>query len=113
MLHFVFEPAKNAVAVGRRTLPEEQRREIITMWDMHWSSSVTAYTGCQLTKHTDKLIAVSLIAQELANAKVIRKRYLAGLWDVNLPFQIAWITVQGETTPPRKRAGNAEYVAPS
>jgi hypothetical protein len=85
--------------------------ELIQAFDMRWFLCVTSYTLCNLTKHTDKLIAVSSVARELAS--IIGKRYLAGLWDVNLPFQLAWITVEGRTTPPRKRVGTAGYVAPS
>jgi hypothetical protein len=53
------------------------------------------------------------LARELANTRVLGKRYLAGLWDVNLPFQMAWITVEGQKTPARKRVGDAAYSAPS
>jgi len=120
-LHSVLETAAmlaasttgSGVALGRRIIPPEQVKALINGFDMRWHSCVTAYTLCKLTKHTDKLIAVSSIARELANTRMIGKRYLAGLWDVNLPFQMAWITVEGQTTPPRKRVGNAGYVAPS
>lgn len=121
MLHSVLKTAAmlaasttgSGVALGQGTIPREQAWALVNAFDMRWRSCVMSYTMCKLTKHTDKLIAVSSIARELANTQVIGKRYLAGLWDVNLPFQMAWITVEGQTTPPRKRVGNVGYVAPS
>ncbi|MCJ1393979.1 hypothetical protein MMC18_006856 [Xylographa bjoerkii] len=113
-LHSIHETA--AMIEGSITgsgLALEQAWALVKRFDMLWHSCVTEYTLCKLTKHTDKLIAFSSIAQELANTHLIKKRYIAGLWDLNLPFQMAWITVKGRTTPPRKRVGNIGYVAPS
>ena len=79
----------SGVALVQKELPPEQVRALSNAFDMRWHSCVTGYTLCKLTKHTDKLIAVSSVARELDNTQIIRKRYLAGLWDVNLPFQMA------------------------
>ena len=100
-------------ALEQTNILREQMWVLVKRFDMLWHSCVTDYTLCKLTKPTDKLIAFSSIAQELANTHLIQKRYIAGLWDLNLPFQMAWITVKGRTTPPRKRVGSIEYVAPS
>ncbi|KAF2103062.1 hypothetical protein NA57DRAFT_32577 [Rhizodiscina lignyota] len=105
--------ARDAAGQGQRIITPEQGRELIQGFDLRWYLSVTSYTLCKLTKHTDKLIAISSVARELANSRLIGKRYLAGLWDVNLTFQMAWITVEGKTTPPKKRVADDEYVAPS
>ncbi|RDW63596.1 hypothetical protein BP6252_11141 [Coleophoma cylindrospora] len=121
VLHFAIETAAkleassagSLIALEHKAFPREPVRELIDRFDMRWSAFITSYTLCKLTKHTDKMIAFSSIARELANSRVINKRYLAGLWDVNLPFQMAWITVEGRTIPPRKMAGDAGYVAPS
>jgi len=99
------------ISKGQKT--QEQIWAMLHQFDWRWSSSITSYTLCNLTKHTDKLIAVSSIARELANTQILKRRYLAGLWDINLPFQLAWITVKGSTTPPRESVVSAEYVAPS
>jgi hypothetical protein len=119
-LHGVLETASKLAAhtadgsIPRQApLTREDRLKLIQGFDLRWFLCVTSYTLCKLTKQTDKLIAVSSVARELANMKVVGKRYLAGLWDINLPFQLAWISVQGDTTPARKRVGDAEYVAPS
>lgn len=42
-----------------------------------------------------------------------RYRYLAGLRDINLAFQMAWTTVEGRETARRKGLGEIGYVAPS
>ena len=99
--------------------PDQQQKrreallELFRSFDQRWHSYVTSYTLCKLTRATDRLIAVSSIARELANAVFMKKKYLAGLWDMNLLFQLAWITVKGRTTPPRKKLGQEGYVAPS
>ncbi|ESZ99199.1 hypothetical protein SBOR_0406 [Sclerotinia borealis F-4128] len=77
-------------------------------FEQRWQSTLTSYTLCDLTKHTDKLIADSSIAGELANT--MPKRYLTGLWDVNIQYQMTWITVKGRTTLPRNRVGDADFV---
>ncbi|KAF2814230.1 uncharacterized protein BDZ99DRAFT_379687, partial [Mytilinidion resinicola] len=106
--------AGSGVALEQTKIPKEQLEELIKAFDIGWQSYVTDYTLYKLTKHTDKLIAFSAVAREMANTQIMgKRRYLAGLWDVNLPFQMAWITVEGQTTPPRKRVGDAGYVAPS
>ncbi|TVY85470.1 hypothetical protein LSUE1_G000165 [Lachnellula suecica] len=112
MLHLVLDKSASSQGAQRSVL-EERAWELLGRFDMHWSGCVTSYTLCKLTKHSDKLIAISSVARELANSKVMPKRYLAGLWDINLPFQMSWITVEGRETPARKRLGDAEYVAPS
>ncbi|KAF5870555.1 putative heterokaryon incompatibility protein [Botrytis fragariae] len=42
----------------------------------------------ELTKGSEKLVAISTIAREVQ--PLIRSRYLAGLWEVDLVFQLAW-----------------------
>ncbi|KAK0316426.1 hypothetical protein LTR01_000174 [Friedmanniomyces endolithicus] len=80
---------------------------------MRWHMSVTSYTLCNLTRQTDKLIAVGAIAREMASSGVDAGRYLAGLWETALVQQLDWLCVTGRQTPARKCLGDAEYVAPS
>jgi len=80
---------------------------------MRWHMSVTSYTLCNLTRQTDKLIAVGAIAREMASSGVDAGRYLAGLWETALVQQLDWLCVTGRQTPARKYLGDAEYVAPS
>ncbi|KAF7941851.1 uncharacterized protein EAE97_006688 [Botrytis byssoidea] len=52
-----------------------------------WGSAVSAYTSGKLSKGSDKLIAISVIARELQ--PLMRRPYLAGLWEVDLVSQLA------------------------
>ncbi|KAK6615855.1 heterokaryon incompatibility protein [Botrytis cinerea] len=90
---------------------EEQLLRLLKEFETTWQSTVASYTRCKLTKSIDKLIAVSSVAQELA--EMMPQRYLAGLYDFNLVYQMTWVNIDGRTTPPRKRVGDSEYVAPS
>ena len=48
-----------------------------------------AYTASALTRPSDKLVAISGVARELAPR--LRSRYLAGVWEVQLARQLLWI----------------------
>ncbi|KAK0856613.1 hypothetical protein LTS02_010601 [Friedmanniomyces endolithicus] len=93
----------------------EKGSEIVVLQHFHmrWHMSVTSYTLCNLTRQTDKLIAVGAIAREMASSGVDAGRYLAGLWETALVQQLDWLCVTGRQTPARKYLGDAEYVAPS
>jgi hypothetical protein len=101
-------------SAGGLTADEKQKRvdELLRLLSNHWVNTVSRYTDCKLTKATDRLIAVSSIARELSNSGMVKSwRYLAGMWDKNLVFQLVWITVEGRTTPRRKTLGEEGYVA--
>ncbi|KAF7861851.1 hypothetical protein EAF04_007733 [Stromatinia cepivora] len=53
-----------------------------------WHYAIQAYTSGNLTKASDKLVAISAIAREIK--PLVRSRYLAGLWEVNLVARLAW-----------------------
>ncbi|EDN99560.1 hypothetical protein SS1G_02414 [Sclerotinia sclerotiorum 1980 UF-70] len=53
-----------------------------------WYNSVEIYTKANLTKASDKLVAISAIARELKPS--MKSRYFAGLWRDNLVPQLAW-----------------------
>jgi hypothetical protein len=94
----------------------EQAQSLVEAVDYCWTFTVTKYTQCKITKHSDKLIAISSVARQLASTQIMQTgniRYLAGFWDINLLSQLAWITVVGSTTTPRKWPGEEEYSAPS
>ena len=70
-----------------------------------WEHCVDAYSDTLLTCQTDKLVAISGIARAMQG--VIGDRYVAGIWQSQLPFQLFWdVNAPGKT--PSK-----EYVAPS
>ncbi|KAF7856067.1 hypothetical protein EAF04_010022 [Stromatinia cepivora] len=80
-LHSVRETTASKQSTAGPSWTNEQIWNLLKTFEMRWQSTIISYTLCNLTKHTDKLIAVSSIAQELANT--MPKKYLAGLWDVN------------------------------
>lgn len=53
-----------------------------------WSNVVVAYTKCDLSHPTDKLIAISGLAKEIR--KLANDQYLAGLWRKHLPHHLLW-----------------------
>ncbi|KAF7925011.1 uncharacterized protein EAE98_007099 [Botrytis deweyae] len=65
-----------------------QKYERLTRGFLIWDSALSAYTRGKLSKGSDKLVAISAIARELQ--PFMRCRYLAGLWEVDLVFQLAW-----------------------
>lgn len=70
-----------------------------------WAGIVGFYTECQLTKETDKLVAISAIAR--AMKPLMTCRYLAGLWEKDLVKQLGWSLGDGGGRRPTK------YRAPS
>jgi hypothetical protein len=61
-----------------------------------WFGIVGEYTECGLSKGEDKLIAISAIAQKIGIVSGFR--YLAGLWEQTLEFDLKWY-VRGEVQP--------------
>ena len=53
-----------------------------------WNSAVQRYTSCDLTKGSDKLIAIWGIAKLVRD--IIGEEYGAGLWERGLEEQLAW-----------------------
>lgn len=110
--------AEETLASGTVPSPAQLQKEAINLLNRFgstWNRAVVDYTQCKLTKDSDRLIAISSVARELANSGVPQQqRYLAGLWDINLIFQLGWMTCEGRTVlSPRKRVGTKDYVAPS
>jgi hypothetical protein len=64
-----------------------RRENGCTTWDF-WDSLVEDYSGRQLTKPTDKLIAISGIANIIQQWTGMT--YLAGLWQSDLHQQLLW-----------------------
>ncbi|MCJ1282909.1 hypothetical protein MMC26_002235 [Xylographa opegraphella] len=79
-----------------------------------WDRVVAAYTSGALSRSTDKLVAISGIARELH--PLMNSRYLAGLWEAQLPRQLLWVTARSPIG--RKNSGTVghqsiPYRAPS
>jgi hypothetical protein len=70
-----------------------------------WEVCVEKYSKASLTYETDKLVAISGIARAMQG--VIGDRYVAGMWQSQLPSQLFWNTIVPGKGPSK------EYVAPS
>ncbi|KAI9741632.1 MAG: hypothetical protein M1834_000016 [Cirrosporium novae-zelandiae] len=77
-----------------------------------WYRILEAYTKSHLTNPSDKLIALSGIAKQMA--QVLRDDYIAGLWKSHLPVQLLWFIpddISTRTLEPSRPA--SLYRAPS
>jgi hypothetical protein len=93
--------------------PEERE-----MWQINpllqWHLLIMAYSRCDITKNTDRLIAISGLARAFATILGLNDQdYAAGLWLPHLASSLCW---RGDTSyhalsPPTHRL--PEYVAPS
>jgi hypothetical protein len=57
-------------------------------WDGIWETLVSEYSQRSLSFEQDKLLAFSAIAQEMSKSR--KDRYLAGLWEDDLPQNLLW-----------------------
>ncbi|KAG0648996.1 hypothetical protein D0Z07_5001 [Hyphodiscus hymeniophilus] len=53
-----------------------------------WEKIVAWYSCCDLTVETDKLVAISGIAQLISNGT--GEEYIAGMWRQNMEYQLCW-----------------------
>ena len=75
-----------------------------------WADIVSLYSSRQLTFSKDKLVAISGLAKTFAKPG---DRYLAGLWESDLYYQLEWYSVNGpcNQTRPEWRAPSWSWAA--
>lgn len=73
-----------------------------------WKAIVSHYSKCNLSVETDKLVAISGIAQRMK--KLLGTEYLTGLWRSELEVQLLW-EVDISSSPNSNRS--SRYVAPT
>lgn len=73
-----------------------------------WMRIVLYYTRCNLTRHTDKLVAVSGLARKIHEALGPDEEYVGGIWKYYLHLHLLWDVRSGRTNFRWK-----EYTAPS
>jgi Heterokaryon incompatibility protein (HET) len=79
---------------------------------LSWDSVVRTYASAQLTRKTDKLIALSAVAKEYAVA--LGDVYVAGLWRADLLRQLCWETgVHSSSDQDQSEQSPSPYQAPS
>lgn len=83
-------------------LPEKDPRKLLEIWH----SIVAEYTSANLTYGSDKLVAVSALAKQVAESSQVAGEYLAGLWKDQLLGQLCWSSSARTTR-------STEYRAPS
>ncbi|KAH7068524.1 heterokaryon incompatibility protein-domain-containing protein [Paraphoma chrysanthemicola] len=78
------------------------RKELI-----EWNRIVERFTACSLTYGKDKLIALAGTAIHFKRTKLGDDRYLAGMWESQMPDALLWQPIREACTRPE------EYRAPS
>jgi hypothetical protein len=90
-------------------MAKKLRGDIAEFWVcniLDWMEIVVQYTSRQLTVASDKLLAISAIAE--AWDPESKDTYLAGIWQSHLPEGLMWACKS-----PRLQVAPATYVAPS
>lgn len=72
----------------------------------NWKRLVAGYTKCDLTKHSDRLVAFAGIAKRQAPVK---GQYVAGLWSKSLPGALLWYARRTK----RSHVPTKDYYAPT
>ncbi|KAL9088462.1 MAG: hypothetical protein Q9165_006186 [Trypethelium subeluteriae] len=98
-------------APDRRAITDDINNEEYEQLFLDWNAIMHTYTKCNLTMPSDKLVAISGLANDMKRAlSTLRPgymhRYLAGLWEEKLIDQLVWNVLR-----PAKRT--KEYRAPS
>lgn len=73
-----------------------------------WGIAVRNYTSCALSFHSDRLKALSGIAQLVQNTRGGEK-YVAGLWETDLVVQLAWMVVDPVGSERPELGGNMRF----
>jgi hypothetical protein len=73
-----------------------------------WKTIIEIYGDLELTKPTDKLVALSAVAKHWK--ALLQDEFLAGLWKGDLIYQLLWRNCQMEGKYPHR---SAEYCAPT
>lgn len=81
------------------------RRHLPTEWQLSdWTWLVKYYSGRRLTYDSDKLLAISAVAECFSHTRSWG-RYLAGLWERDLLRQCTWQTWKSDAQPKARISG--------
>ncbi|KAK8128752.1 hypothetical protein PG984_009860 [Apiospora sp. TS-2023a] len=69
---------------------DARRNSSLVTWKDHWIGLLKAYSSCQLTHSTDKIIAVTGLIKEIERRSKAKPRCILGLWDYDLPGMALW-----------------------
>jgi hypothetical protein len=73
-----------------------------------WDRIMRSYSAGELTRSTDRLVALSGIAHKLQRLVIPHDTYVSGLWKHDLPFELLWDVEESQT--PKSYEG---YIAPT
>ncbi|OAP59106.1 hypothetical protein AYL99_06404 [Fonsecaea erecta] len=65
-----------------------------------WDQVMETYSAGQLSRRSDRLVALSGIARKLQRRLIPHDTYLAGLWKQDLPFELLWDVKDLPRSPP-------------
>ena len=83
--------------------PSESKQELTAQPTFDsWHSILTSYTQRKLSREEDKLAAILGIANEFD--RYLNDRYLAGMWEGNLPEDLLWVCKDPQPRPHSYRA---------
>lgn len=71
-----------------------------------WYRLLDDYTGCELTKESDRLVAIAGVARKLR--PIVNDQYVTGLWANTLPWALSWKAYSSEQRQPE-----AAYYSPT
>ncbi|KAK6827515.1 HET-domain-containing protein [Apiospora arundinis] len=69
---------------------DTKRDSKVITWKDHWIGLLKAYSSCELTVKSDKIIAVTGLISEIERRSKVRPRCILGLWDYDLPGMALW-----------------------
>lgn len=71
-------------------LREPTNQPAAVTWKDHWIGLLKAYSSCELTMKSDKIIAITGLISEIERRSKVRPRCILGLWDYDLPGMALW-----------------------
>jgi hypothetical protein len=77
---------------------------------MLWQSVVTDFSGCLLTNHRDKLMAIAGLASALSRRSGLA--YFEGIWMEMAPYGLAWTCYPASGIPESVACDYGETPAP-
>ncbi|KAJ9661495.1 hypothetical protein H2198_001875 [Neophaeococcomyces mojaviensis] len=89
---------------------EETSNTVVHILLRNWHYIVQWYSGCDLSFAQDRLLAVSGVARRLQLP--VFGQYLAGLWECELPQELAWRSIHDKTST-KYNTRDQVYVAPT
>jgi hypothetical protein len=101
---------RSPVSIQKDDVDEEDTPSKVPYYSLlkTWNSVVERYSPLQLTFPSDKLVALSALAQQVSLTYPAGGKYLAGLWEVPLIAELLW-----QSRRPGAARRVKEYRAPS